>query len=554
MNDNLKKIISIAALLVAIIAVTSMLETTFLSADNIQNIVRWTSLYAIISIGVAFVIITGGIDLSIGSVIGLVGCVLPILVTAQAPWSDSDAVVDIHAATARVQVDGATRFKVGQKVALMNQGGESAQILTIAAIEPLSSGQALKMAGSPQALAILESGEKSFSQEQDSARDFGDRAVFPGIYRSIKSAMGFNDGGPGWRLVLPHSLVSSAPAIAATPENSGQSAPGTLAIAAGSLSSPPSLRDRVALITQTAPDGPATVSRFTVVSSAASDANLQIRVEESPGIAPGAGATAYLAPISRKVMAVPTGIFITMLMALSIGLLHGTLITRLKLQPFVVTLCGLLFYRGLARFITGDATQGFGTGFTELKYFATGRPFELPLPGLGNIQIPMPFLTMIFLAILAGMLLNRSIYGRYLLALGRNEQAAKYSGINTNRMTLMAYVICSGMAGVAGILFALDLNSIQPSTHGSFYELYAIAAAVLGGCSLRGGEGTILGVVIGAAVMRVLYNAINMLGIPTQLEFAVIGLVILAGVIADELFKRMAARRRAAREAAAGSS
>ena len=86
---------------------------------------------------------------------------------------------------------------------------------------------------------------------------------------------------------------------------------------------------------------------------------------------------------------------------------------------------------------------------------------------------------------------------------------------------------------------------------GEFYELYAIAAAVLGGCSLRGGEGTITGVIIGTAVMRVLYNAINILGIPTHLEFAIIGAVILAGVIADELVKRMAARRRATRERAA---
>jgi ribose transport system permease protein len=93
------------------------------------------------------------------------------------------------------------------------------------------------------------------------------------------------------------------------------------------------------------------------------------------------------------------------------------------------------------------------------------------------------------------------------------------------------------------------VNSVQPSGLGEFYELYAIAAAVLGGCSLRGGEGSILGVLIGTAVMRVLYNAINILGIPTQLEFAIIGVVILGGVLADELIKRLVARRRALRQA-----
>ena len=145
----------------------------------------------------------------------------------------------------------------------------------------------------------------------------------------------------------------------------------------------------------------------------------------------------------------------------------------------------------------------------------------------------------------AAVLLNRTIYGRYLLALGRNEQAARFSGINTTRITMMAYLICSLLAGLGGVLFALDVNSIQPSGLGEFYELYAIAAAVLGGCSLRGGEGTILGVLIGAAVMRVLYNAINILGIPTQLEFAIIGLVILGGVVTDEVIKRVVANRTA---------
>jgi ribose transport system permease protein len=133
-----------------------------------------------------------------------------------------------------------------------------------------------------------------------------------------------------------------------------------------------------------------------------------------------------------------------------------------------------------------------------------------------------------------------------MLALGRNQDAARYSGVNTDRMVILAYMICSFCAGIAGILFALDLNSIQPSGHGEFYELYAIAAAVLGGCSLRGGEGSILGVIIAAAVMRVLNNAINLVdGIDTSTEFAIIGMVILMGVVVDEMVKRMAVTRRA---------
>ena len=232
-----------------------------------------------------------------------------------------------------------------------------------------------------------------------------------------------------------------------------------------------------------------------------------------------------------------------MLVSLGIGLAHGLLITKLRLQPFVVTLCGLLIYRGLARFITDDQSQGFGNSFEGLRTLATGKVL-LPF---GDYALPFPLFIMVAVGIIAAIFLNRTIYGRYLLALGRNETAARYSGINTDAMKIIAYVICSGLAGVAGILFSLNLNSVQPSGLGEFYELYAIAGAVLGGCSLRGGEGSILGVIIGSAVMRVLYNSINILRIPTHWEFAIIGAVILSGVIVDELVKRVAARRRSAR-------
>lgn len=333
----MKKVLGILALLVVVFVITALINRQFLTAYNLQNIVTWTSLFGVISIGAAFVIITGGIDLSIGSVIGLVGCLLP------------------------------------------------------------------------------------------------------------------------WLLV-----------------KRGFSTPAALAIVTG--------------------------------------------------------------------------------VSLGIGLLHGLLITKLRLQPFVVTLCGLLFYRGFARWLTGDETQGFGGQHDSLRQLATGKFPQVPLgkislPFFTDFQIPIPFLILTAVAVAAAILLNKMVYGRYLLAVGRNEQAARYSGINTGRIVILAYVLCSLCAGLGGVLFALDINSVQPAGHGDFYELYAIAAAVLGGCSLRGGEGSILGVVIGAAVMRVLYNAINLLGIPTQLEFAIIGVVILLGVIADELVKRLAANRRATLQA-----
>ncbi|MFK7817844.1 MAG: ABC transporter permease [Planctomycetaceae bacterium] len=231
-------------------------------------------------------------------------------------------------------------------------------------------------------------------------------------------------------------------------------------------------------------------------------------------------------------------------LSLLIGLAHGLLITKLNLQPFVVTLCGLLVYRGCARWLTSDSVQGFGSGFKGLRQLAIGKIPLGDLPAVGNFSLPVPFLLFVALAIIAAIFLNKTIYGRYMLALGRNEQAARYSGINTHSMTILAYVICSVIAGFGALLFAFDSNSIQPDNFGNFYELYAIAAAVLGGCSLRGGEGSIFGVMVGAAILPLLRNSINLLGLPTTLEFAIIGFVILAGVIVDELVKRYAANRR----------
>ncbi len=235
-------------------------------------------------------------------------------------------------------------------------------------------------------------------------------------------------------------------------------------------------------------------------------------------------------------------VWLTLVMVLAavllIGFVHGILVTRVNLQSFVVTLCGLLIYRGLARWITGDQTQGFGMAFDGLRQLAIGR-----IPVTHSFGLPIPFVILLVLAVASAVLLNCTVWGRYMKALGHNEEAARFSGINTNRMVTFAYIIGAVTAGLGGLLFALDVNSVQPAAQGSFYELYAIAAAVLGGCSLRGGEGSIAGVVIGAAVLRLLYNAINILGISTQLEFAIIGAVILCGVTADEMVKRLSAVR-----------
>ena len=142
------------------------------------------------------------------------------------------------------------------------------------------------------------------------------------------------------------------------------------------------------------------------------------------------------------------------------------------------------------------------------------------------------------------MVLHRSVYGRYLFAVGKNEEAARFSGINAELVTATRLRHRRRRSpGSRRCCIVFYTNSISPGSHGNFYELYAIAAAVLGGCSLRGGEGSILGIVLGTILLQVLQNLVNLLGIPSSLNFAVMGTVILLGVLADQQLQRRRARQ-----------
>jgi ribose transport system permease protein len=231
----------------------------------------------------------------------------------------------------------------------------------------------------------------------------------------------------------------------------------------------------------------------------------------------------------------PLGVAFALLVPMLLGLGHGMLVTRFKMQPFIVTLCGLLMYRGFARYISNDTTKGFGDaeGFKTLQSLANGK-----LAGL-----PMPFVLLIGISVVMWVVLHRSIYGRYIFAVGRNEEATRFSGINTRWIIASTYVFAGLLTGISGILFAFYTNSVSPSTQGNSYELYGIAAAVLGGCSLRGGEGSIIGIIIGTALLLVLQNLVNLLGIASSLSFAVMGAVVLLGVLADQIFQARAAKR-----------
>ena len=232
----------------------------------------------------------------------------------------------------------------------------------------------------------------------------------------------------------------------------------------------------------------------------------------------------------------PAAVVLMLVLAIVIGLIHGLLITKLKMQPFIVTLCGLLIYRGIARFYTQDATAGFafGQSFPDLEFITAGRSFG----------VPNSFIALLIAAAIMWVVVHRSVFGRYLYAVGKNEEAARFSGIKTDQVIVAAYVICQVLTVISAIYFAMYTRSISPSSHGNFYELYAIAAAVLGGFSLKGGEGSIIGVILGTILLQELQNLVNLLGIPSSLNFAVMGGVILIGVLVDQQWGLYRERRR----------
>ena len=228
--------------------------------------------------------------------------------------------------------------------------------------------------------------------------------------------------------------------------------------------------------------------------------------------------------------------------SLVIGVVHGLLVTGLGLQPFLVTLCGLFAYRGLARQISGtsvglsDAPPAIQDAVYRLRALVADPAALGGLPG--------QLVVMLGVAALFALVMHASVYGRYLFAIGHNEQAAWYAGIPVNRYKIFAYVWCSVLAGgLGGILELFEVETATPSSVGTLYELYAITGAVLGGCSLRGGEGNVLGILCGTAVLPLLRSNIIFWKIPNEMEYTIIGLALLLGTIADEVLKRRAARR-----------
>jgi ribose transport system permease protein len=246
------------------------------------------------------------------------------------------------------------------------------------------------------------------------------------------------------------------------------------------------------------------------------------------------------------------GIPVALLAAVAAGALQGLLITRLKLQPFIVSLGFMLVLRGVSQTIVEGGVISLNND-SPLKDLASGGLLHIGRDAL----IGWPTVIFGAVAALGAYVLHYTVMGRYIYAIGGNRDAARYSGINVNRVELVTYVISAGAAGVAGVCYSAYIGQMSQKV-GESYELYAIAAAVLGGCSLRGGEGTIFGVLIGASMMRVIDNGINMFQLPytdadgirrlwrlnQNWQWIIVGAVILVAVILDQIVHMVQAARR----------
>lgn len=228
----------------------------------------------------------------------------------------------------------------------------------------------------------------------------------------------------------------------------------------------------------------------------------------------------------------PIAVLLGILSGTLMGLINGILVARFGLPPFIATLGMLNVARGLALVISELRPIYFPDqpGFNQ--FFMGSVMEDMGLPDMPNL-----FFIFVIAAVVTWFILGRTIVGRYIFAIGSNEDATRLSGVRTMRYKATAYIISGTMAGLAGVVLAARLNSAQPST-GFGYELDAIAAAVIGGTSLAGGEGTITGTIIGAFIISVLTNGLRLMGVPQEWQITITGVIVVGAVYLDILRRR----------------
>jgi ribose transport system permease protein len=229
----------------------------------------------------------------------------------------------------------------------------------------------------------------------------------------------------------------------------------------------------------------------------------------------------------------PLGVIGAILAGAASGLISGTVVAKLKVPPFIATLGMMLILKGLSLVISGTRPIYFNDtpGFNQI---ALGSVVGQIIPA---VPVPNGVLVLFAVALIASFVLSKTALGRYTFALGSNEEAVRLSGVNVDRWKIGVYALAGGIVGVAGVLIASRLNSAQPAL-GQGYELDAIAAVVIGGTSLSGGRGTVLGTLIGALIISVLANGLRILSVAQEWQTVVTGCIIILAVYADILRRR----------------
>jgi ribose transport system permease protein len=222
-------------------------------------------------------------------------------------------------------------------------------------------------------------------------------------------------------------------------------------------------------------------------------------------------------------LGIPLAIIIVFMLASLIGLWHGFSVTKMQIPPFIITLGTWLMARGLAAYIT----RGYPIVFES--------DFPFLILGQGEVaQIPIMFIVLVVIAIVSAFILNSTTLGRHIYAIGGNIEAARVSGVHVDRIRIFCYITSSFLACLVGIILASRLGQGTP-TVGTAYELWAIAAAVIGGTSLFGGEGSVFGVILGAAIMGVMINGMVLINLSSYLQNVILGIVLVIAVTYDTL-------------------
>lgn len=226
--------------------------------------------------------------------------------------------------------------------------------------------------------------------------------------------------------------------------------------------------------------------------------------------------------VSASAMTVSVAFLIAALAAAAAGAFNGIMVTAFQLPPFIVTLATMLIARGCAKRLS--EFQSINTVPPSFRWLGNGSSFNVP-----NV-----ILLMVALYLLTHFIMSRTVFGRHLYAIGGNAQASRLSGISVNKTKLIVYIICGALAGLGGIMVSSRLNAGDPK-YGTMYELEVISAVVVGGTSLMGGEGRMFGTLIGAFIIAVIRNGMNLMGINSDSQEIVLGAVLLLAVLLDHI-------------------